>query len=63
MPYNHQQDPDAQARTQVNIKDENDVQYWTERFGVSEDVLRNAVERVGSPAEAVAKYLEKSWLP
>ena len=63
MPYNPQQDPDAHARTQVDVNDEKDLQYWTERFGVPDDVLRNAVERVGSSAEAVAKYLEKNWLP
>ena len=63
MPFNPQQDPDAHARTQVNVNDQKDLQYWTERFGVPDDVLRNAVERVGSSAEAVAKHLEKNWLP
>ena len=63
MPNNPQQDPDAQARSQVDLNDAKDVQYWTERLGVTEDVLRTAVERVGSSAEAVVKHLEKNWLP
>jgi NACalpha-BTF3-like transcription factor len=63
MPDNQPQDPNAQARTQVNINDADDVGYWTERFGVSEEELRKAVEQVGSSAEAVARHMEKNWLP
>ena len=63
MSHDRPQDPNAQARTHVNLKDAADVQYWTERFGVSEEALRDAVDRVGSTAEAVARQLEKNWLP
>ena len=63
MPDNQPQDPNAQARRQVNINDADDVGYWTERFGVSEEELRKAVDQVGASAEAVAKHMEKNWLP
>ena len=58
-----EQDLDARARKQVNMDDADDVRYWTERFGVPEEELRTAVEHVGPSAEAVAKRLEKNWLP
>ncbi|SFM88999.1 DUF3606 domain-containing protein [Variovorax sp. OV329] len=57
------QDFDSKERTQVNLGDPEDVRYWTERFGVSEDDLRAAVEGAGPSGEAVAKRLEKTWLP
>lgn len=63
MSHDKLEDPDAKARTQVNLNDPDDVRYWTERFGVEEDALRQAVERVGPSAEAVARQLEKNWLP
>ena len=63
MSHDRPQDPNAQARTHVNLKDAADVQYWTERFGLSEQARRGAVDRDGSTAEAVTRHLEKNWLP
>ena len=63
MSHDRPEDPDAKARTQVNVNDADDVRYWTERFGVDEDALRHAVDQVGPSAEAVARQLEKNWLP
>lgn len=62
-PHPQEQDFDARARTRVDMNDAEDVRYWTERFGVSEEALRSAVEHAGPSAEAVAKRLEKNWLP
>ena len=63
MPHDKQQDPDARARTRVDVNDPADIQYWTERFGIQEDALRDAVDTVGPAAEEVARHLEKNWLP
>ena len=63
MPNDRPEDPDARARTQVNVNDADDVRYWTERFGITQDTLRHAVEQAGTSAEAVARQLEKNWLP
>ena len=60
---NRSVDADSHARTQVNVNDADDVRYWTERFGVEEGVLRHAVDQVRPSAEAVARQLEKNWLP
>ena len=56
-------DPDDRGipdRTRVNLEDEREVRYWTERFGVSEFELRLAVMAVGHSAEIVAHYLGKA---
>ncbi|WP_298724777.1 DUF3606 domain-containing protein [uncultured Ferrovibrio sp.] len=48
-------------RSRVNVSEENEVQYWTERFGVSEDKLKEAVRTVGFFPRDVADYLGKSF--
>jgi hypothetical protein len=48
-----------QDRARINIHEEHEVQYWTKKFGVTEDQLKKAVEAVGTSAEAVAKKLGK----
>jgi hypothetical protein len=48
-PYSHR----------VDVKDEEQVDYWTNRLGVTTAALVNAVEQVGSDADKVAIYLGK----
>ena len=49
----------AQDRSRININEPHEVRYWTQRFDVSEEVLRGAVAQVGVSAEAVAQHLGK----
>ena len=46
-----------QDAQRVNVNQEYELRYWTEKFGVSADRLRSAVERVGPMAEDVANEL------
>lgn len=45
--------------SRVNLSDENEVGYWTERLGVSENELRNAVREAGFIPADVADKLGK----
>lgn len=47
-----------QDRARINVNEDYELQYWTEKFGVSSEKLRQAVEKVGVSAEAVAQYLK-----
>ncbi|MDQ7958904.1 MAG: DUF3606 domain-containing protein [Rhodocyclaceae bacterium] len=49
----------AQDRSRINVNEPHEVRYWTQRFGVSEQALRMAVEQVGVSVEAVASHLGK----
>ena len=49
--------PQDAKRVDVNEGDE--VQYWTDRFSVSEDRLREAVKKVGVSVDAVAAELKQ----
>ena len=53
------QDRGAQDRARVNINEEHEVRYWTEKFGVSEEDLIQAVSVVGVSADEVERYLKK----
>ena len=43
----------AQDRSRINMSEEYEVRYWTEKSGVSKEELQRAVERVGASAKAV----------
>jgi hypothetical protein len=51
------QDRGSPDRKLIALEEAHEVRYWTERFGVSEEELRRAVERVGHSAEAVEESL------
>ena len=44
-------------RSLINIEQEQERRYWTGRLGVTRDVLRRAVTRVGAQPEKVEAYL------
>ncbi|MXV50419.1 DUF3606 domain-containing protein [Pedobacter sp. HMF7647] len=46
-------------RDRVNVNEDYEVQYWTEKFGVSADELKAAVKAAGTSATAVEAYLKK----
>jgi len=45
--------------SKVQIGQDWEVKYWSDRFGVSRDKLRNAVATAGSDVEAVRNLLRK----
>jgi len=47
-------------RQRININEDNELQYWSERFGVSRDELRSAVQHVGPMVHNVARHLGKT---
>ena len=49
----------AQDRSRINPEQKHEVQYWTNKFGVSEEKLREATRAVGNSAEKVEEYLKQ----
>ena len=50
-------DPRSAGRSRVNTEQDYEVQYWSQEFDVTEEKLREAVQRVGSSAEKVREHL------
>jgi uncharacterized protein DUF3606 len=50
----------AQYRARVNIHEDHEVRYWTQKWGVTPEALKAAVGKVGVSADAVARELGKS---
>jgi Protein of unknown function (DUF3606) len=48
-----------QDRSRVNTEQDYEVRYWSQEFGVSEEQLRQAVQRVGSSADKVREHLRQ----
>lgn len=48
-----------QDRSRVNVEQDYERRWWSQKWGVSEDRLREAVKAAGSSASAVAKHLGK----
>ena len=46
-----------QDRARINLSQEHEVRYWSEKFGCSADELRRIVEEVGPMAEAVERRM------
>jgi len=42
-----------QDRLRINVNQEHEVRYWTEKFGISAEELRRVVGEVGPMADAV----------
>ena len=49
----------APDRDRINLQEDYEVQYWTKALGVSADELRQAVDAVGTSADAVRRQLGK----
>jgi hypothetical protein len=52
-------DRGPQDRSRINVNEAWELQYWTKKFGVSEEQLRDAVKAAGPSADAVGKHLGK----
>ena len=46
-----------QDRTRINLSEDYELRYWSEKFGVTVADLREAVKKVGNLAAAVEKKL------
>jgi hypothetical protein len=44
----------------VNVNEDHEVRYWTQKWGVSKEQLAAAVNKVGVAADAVARELGKA---
>jgi hypothetical protein len=49
----------TQDRDRINLSQAHEVKYWTKALGVTEQRLREVVQRVGSMAENVRRELGK----
>lgn len=47
-------------RSRISLYEDYEVRDWRRKFGVSEDRLRQAVQKVGNSAEAVERELRGS---
>lgn len=52
-------DTGGQDRTRISLREEHEIRYWSEKFGITREELADAVEQVGTSANAVAIYLDK----
>ena len=46
-------------RDRINVNEDYEVQYWTNKFNCSKSELESAVKAVGTSAEKVGEYLRK----
>jgi hypothetical protein len=44
-------------RSRVNVDEDHEVNYWTDKWGVTEDELRSAVEKVGPMVDDIEEEL------
>ena len=49
----------SRDRSRINTTQEHEVRYWTKELGISEEQLRQAVQRVGSSADKVREHLRQ----
>jgi len=50
----------SQDRKRINLNEDYEVKYWSEKFGISADELRAAVQRYGNMADDVARGLGRA---
>jgi len=43
----------------INLNENYEVEYWSDKFGVKPEVLKKAVDKVGIVADDVQKYFSK----
>ena len=47
----------GQDRTRIDVSQDHELAYWSQRFGVSPDELKRAVQKVGVMADDVEREL------
>jgi hypothetical protein len=53
----------GQDRTRINVSQDFELRDWADRFGVSKEVLKEAVQAVGDRADDVEKHLRAGRKP
>ena len=48
-----------QDSSRINVNEKHELQYWADKFGVTPERVRQAVEKVGSSAEAVEREIKR----
>jgi len=43
----------------INVEEDYELEYWSEKFGISRNELKKAVKAAGTSAAAVKNYLKK----
>jgi len=46
-------------RDRINVNEDYELQYWSEKFNVSREILKDAVKAVGTSVKEVQEYLYK----
>ena len=46
--------------TRINVNESYELQYWSGKFNVSKDELKQAVQAVGTGVEDVRRYLQSN---
>lgn len=52
----------ARARNAVNMNIAEDVSYWTQKWGITVDQLKIAVDRVGNKETRISDYLRSKGI-
>ena len=47
----------SQDRNRINVNQEHELRYWSNKFGVTTQQLKKAVQQVGPMADAVERQL------
>lgn len=45
-------------RLRINFNEDYEVSHWTRKFGISREVLKNAIDEVGDHAHDIDEYLQ-----
>jgi hypothetical protein len=53
----------VQDRTRISMIQDDEVRYWTEKFGVTREQLQKAVDQAGPMADAVEWRLRRARSP
>ena len=48
-----------QDASKVNVNEDWEVSYWTRKFGVTADELKQAVKQVGTSADKLGEHFKK----
>jgi len=48
-----------QDRNRINLSEDYEVRYWSQKFGVTPEQLRGAVKKVGNSPDDVEKELKR----
>ena len=57
----NKQNAGSQDRDRINVNQDHELKHWSEKFRVSDEVLKEAVKAVGPMAKDVEEYLNDKW--